>query len=443
MFKTTKAKLIFVAIFCFICILATTLLIVYKRIDIEPEEVENNIAENKEIEKDFPGVDKKGKYNQNDLEIIEKKAATQKVEFSYIKIDGLKNKKIQDKINQEIETEALNCYRDKIDLEKVVNVSVETWCYANFADTLSVNIYYWGKIDDDSDDVISGNKGFNYDLNTGNKIELKELFTSDAPIEEILRNSSYYSLVNERAEYTLSGDLVVNNYGDIEEDITDIIQQYYKGNLTEFVFSPTDITIYYGENSIKILLEDWAEYIAIYNKFLSNESLYDTDDIGYRNLYNFTERYTDMYYYTNYQNEENYLIEINLDWTNEENSTDFERKLVEDKISSIEKEISKFKVIANENKENFYIMNYYIQVYSYDEISLNQNLVSYFEVGNTYDMTVHDYEENVENYIIDFYKNSNEGGFSDYVYYLDEYLKIEPQRTEEYYNPKTGEKVVI
>ena len=50
------------------------------------------------------------------------------------------------------------------------------------------------------------------------KITFDKLFTSNAPIEEILRKSSYYSLVQRNLQNNLSGDMVVSNYGDVEDD---------------------------------------------------------------------------------------------------------------------------------------------------------------------------------------------------------------------------------
>lgn len=45
MFKSTKDRLIFVTIFSLICIIATALLIMYKKIDIESEQDENKQIE--------------------------------------------------------------------------------------------------------------------------------------------------------------------------------------------------------------------------------------------------------------------------------------------------------------------------------------------------------------------------------------------------------------
>ena len=58
-------------------------------------------------------------------------------------------------------------------------------------------------------------------------------------------------------------------------------------------------------------------------------------------------------------------------------------------------------------------------------------------------MTVHDFEENVEPIIIKSNRAEPGGAVPDYIYDFKDVLKIEPQEITEYYNPETGEKVVI
>ena len=87
MFKTTKAKIIFVLLFSILCIITTSLLIVYQNIDIEEKSEESGQETSKEnIEKDFSGIDLKGRYNQNDLIIEEKSITLKKIEIRNIQI---------------------------------------------------------------------------------------------------------------------------------------------------------------------------------------------------------------------------------------------------------------------------------------------------------------------------------------------------------------------
>ena len=445
MFKTTKAKIIFVVVFCVICISVTLGLILYKNIEIEQEIISDiDTTETDKKNKDFAGINLKGTYNQNDLKVEEKRATKENIEINYEQISGLKSKIIQENINRELERVALNFYREQIkDLAKVINVFVYITNTANFANTVSFEVSYVAKIDDDGDGFYQGFKGINYDLTTGDEITVDKLFTSDAPIENILRNSAYYSLAQSNVEENLAGDFIVADYGDIEDEILTFINQYKKQQIKEFNFSPKEICIFYGENKrITIDMEKYADYIAIYSRYLTDESIYETSDVGLKNLYTLSQRYLVDYRYTNYEKGSNYFIDINIDNT-DGNDNLFSKKLLQDKINEIESEIEKIKSIASRDMSNFYILNYYININTFNENSTQQTLTYCDISGNSYEMTAHDFEENIEPIIIKYNRAEPGGAIPDFVYDFSEVLKIEPQRTTEYYNPNTGEKVVI
>ena len=445
MFKTTKAKVIFVTIFSIICLSVTAILILYHNIEIEDKN-ETIIDEvSKQInEKDVSGIDLKGTYNQNDLKVEERLITQEKAEIRYLQISGLKNKNIENKINKEIEQAALNFYKEEIkDLNEVINVSVSMWEAGNFANTISFELNYAAKIDDNDDGFYQGFKGINYDLNTGEKITFDKMFTSDAPIENVLRRAVYYGILVNRTEDNLAGDLIIADYGDIEDEVAEVMYLYKKGKITEFSYTPKHINLYYKQNEIiTIDMEDFAEYIAIYNRYLSEESLYESNDIGIKDIYTLTRRYNDVYYYTNYQNEDNYFIDISIDFQSAEND-EFAKKLLQDKIIAIEKEIENLKQKVNENPNKFYVLNYYISVYTGEEQSMKMTLTSCYERGNSYSMSVHDFEESIEPIIIDYARQDKNGGLPDYIYNFSDMLRIEPQDIVEYYNPETGEKIVI
>lgn len=442
MFKTTKAKIIFVVIFSIICITVTIFLVLYKNIDIENDEntINEEVAsDEKEI---VAGIDLNGKYNQNDILIEEKRATQEKVESTYYQISGLKNKTIENKINREIEQVALNCYKDQIkDLNEVVNVSVYVYNTANFGNTVSFLVEYFAKVDDDSDDVYQNVFGLNYDLTTGEKITLDNMFTQNAPIENILRNAAYYGIVSNRAEFNLAGDLVVEDYTDIEEEVSEFIQSYKDGKITEFYYNPATIVIRYNTNeTIEIKMIDYPEYIAIYNRYLTEEELYENSNIGFKNLYTLTTKYKDYTYYNNYQNENNYYIEINII---NESSEEYAKTLIDQKINDIEEEINKVKELVTTNENTFYILNYFIHVYTTTDEQTGEDRICFWERGNSYDMTVRDFDVNIEPIIIEYNREFGMTDIPDYIYNFESLLKIAPQETYEYYNPETGEKIVI
>ena len=242
MFKTTKSKVIFVLIFSVICILITICLVLYKNIEIEDSNTHIVEEATNDKEKDFMGIDKNGKYDENDIAITFREGKVGKVSYRYCQISGLKDKTIQENINKEIEQLALNCYKDEINnLDEVSSIYVDVTNRANFANVLSFSCNYYAEKIDNNSKSYDKYFGLNYDLTTGNKITLDKLFTSDAPIENILNKYAYKGLLE--PETTLSGDLVINDYGDIEEAVLEVINAYKQGALTEFSFNPYYIDI--------------------------------------------------------------------------------------------------------------------------------------------------------------------------------------------------------
>lgn len=439
MFKTIKAQIIFSIVFSVICVITTTILIAYQKIDIEENLKTGEIIKGKDVK----GIDLNGTYNQNDLEIEEKSVSLAKREIRYFQISGLKNKNIENKINKEIEETALNCYKDKIkNIDEVVNIQVSMWEAGNFANTISFEMSYYAKIDNNEDDFYQGVLGLNYDLNTGEKITIDKIFTSDTPIENVLRNSAYYSLIKNNAKENLAGNLTISDYGNIEDQIAEIIYKYKSGKIKEFYYTPKDISIIIDDEIINVDMEKYSEYIAIYNRYISEESLYENNEIGMKKIYTLSKRYNNLFYYQNYQKENNYFVDITIDFQSA--STDyFAKEIVDKKIIQIENEIAKIKQKTLENTNEFYVMNYYIIVYTGEESSLNETLTSYHEIGNTYEMTVHDFEENIEPIIIKYNRQQEIGNSANYIYDFSDMLKIEPQSVTEYYNPNTGEKIVL
>ena len=443
MFKTTKGKVIFVMIFCIICITITLGKVIYKNIEIDDDIAQEN-NEN-ESQKNVNGIDLKGTYNQNDLTITEKRATKDKVEITYCQISGLNNNVIQNNINKDLESAALNFYKEKVtDLNEVINVIVNVNNTANFANTLSFEVSYVAKKDDDGDGFYQGFKGLNYDLTTGEKITFDKLFTSNAPMEEILRKSAYYSLIRKNLTTNLAGELEVADYGDVEEQTKLFVEKYKKGKITEFEFSPKTINVFWGENDIiEIDMAKYSDYIAIYNRYLSDDvNIYEKNDVGLKNLYTLTERNASQYTYMNYQKGSNYFIDINLvNYDGKDN--EFSENLKKNKIIELEAEIEKIKNLVYKNPDNFYILNYNISISTtYDDAAM-QNMTYCTTKGNSYEMTVHDFQENIEPIIIKINRENLGKEIPTYVYDFKDILKVEPQTIMEEYNPQTGEKIVI
>ena len=144
----------------------------------------------------------------------------------------------------------------------------------------------------------------------------------------------------------------------------------------------------------------------------------------------------------NYQKGSNYFIDINLvNYDGKDN--EFSENLKKDKIIELEAEIEKIKNLVYKNPDNFYILNYNISISTtYDDAAM-QNMTYCTTKGNSYEMTVHDFQENIEPIIIKINRENLGKEIPTYVYDFKDILKVEPQTIMEEYNPQTGEKIVI
>ncbi len=444
MFKTTKSRIIFVATFSAICIIITTVLVIYNNIDINQNESEENTSKSIKIEKDVQGIDTKGTYNQNSVKFEEKSYKSDKVESYYCKMSGLINKTIENKINTELEQIALNCYREKAkELKNIEKIRVYVTNRGNFANTVSFQIVY--TIENTKTNYYYQEQiGLNYDLRTGKEIELKDLFTSDAPIRDILRKSLYNGLLLYNTEDKLNGEIIVKDYTDIEDDICQFIKKYESGEHIDFSYNAKMINVQYDKTKeFRIYMGEYPEYMAIYNRYLTKEDLYADNSIGFKNIYTLVNKYNDPLCHQIYQKEENYLIQINVsNYIGEDNDNEISKRLVNDRIEGIENEIKKLKEVAGQNKNSFYIMNYYITYFLQSNEEDENKIVVCEEYGNTYEMTKHDYEETVEPIIIENLRSNEPDLMSIELFDLKEVLNKEMEHVTEYYNLITGEKVV-
>lgn len=203
------------------------------------------------------------------------------VYVNYIEIQGLKDKSIQNSINDKLKQTAYSLKNDKS--------CVHSWVTANFSNVLSVNFHT------DYND----NKGLNIDLTTGNDIPLEKVFVSSAPLNTYLADGLYKSLAwieSEKEDYESLHDM--NNYdtSEYEDKFLMLINKYnkIKDNIEYNIF-PSAISIY-GlidkeivdndniDNSINIEFFEHIEEIAIYKRFLTTQNIYENDDIGAKDI---------------------------------------------------------------------------------------------------------------------------------------------------------------
>ena len=251
-------------------------------------------------------------YNQNDLEIKtvnegddpEDYAARKFTRISYVKISGLKDTNIQNKINKEIKELAYSMIKENISGADEVSVSVK----ANYSNVLSLEFSKLSrdfsnidKVDDIRTDYKI--KCLNYNLVTGEKLHLEDLFVSSAPIASIVSDAAYNAMAwDTNISFDMSEEELDKNTNmdrrdtsNYEDELLAIVNRYKnkKGNI-EFCFTETKLFIYDLLNNEQILsgrmsinLMDYIQYLTIFKKYASN-NIYTNNDIGMKNIYVYT-----------------------------------------------------------------------------------------------------------------------------------------------------------
>lgn len=330
----------------------------------------NGIIENKEKESYGEIVD----YYEYSGETV------RKLEIDYIQIEGLKDKKVQDKINsaiknkiQEIKERQVTKLTDK-DIDRI---SVSAYIMGNFADVISVYFdeylhYDFNDEDYENDQYENDIYGLNFSLATGEQIKFNDMFWEDSPIKTILSQSIYkeiaweYAFAEEDWEWDWNMDNL--DYSGIESKVYRFMYQYNQNPDINFYFTPSNIEVCYGKgyDTYTINMADFYEYIAIYTKYKASENLYENSS----NL-------TEFYVFANNIGDENYLKEIGEKanniyyvlycYDNPENMTVEEIKALDSGAKAIDKKINEYVQLLKADKEHGYIIESFYNYSEYEE----------------------------------------------------------------------------
>lgn len=238
------------------------------------------------------GTKKNQKYNQNDLKIITENTSYEGLEYQTIRISGLKNKEIENKINKELEN-VEDELRKKVISEpgENGNMYLSSFVTANFSNILSIT-FCGSKAGSNYRNEENIHKYLNYDLTTGNKIELEDLFLPGTDIDMYVKNIMYENELYEKfpeksdsfdTDYWQSGE---SQYVLDEIDEKDFIKKYetYKNSDKDFYITENGINITYSEEAnagdVYIKYEDCLDDLVVYTKFMTEESIFEKDDIG-------------------------------------------------------------------------------------------------------------------------------------------------------------------
>lgn len=230
------------------------------------------------------GLSLRDTYYSNGLTYTYSSGEKNGVPVTYPIIDGLNNSDVQRNINEQI-VQKINKVLDSNNFKNNSDDSAyaSATVVGNFSDVLSVKIYV--KFSDNFGKYY----GVNFRLDNGERIKASDLFTYNAPKKNIITENAYKSFAI--GYYTAEG-LSNEFYTNIDFDILNFLSDYNNGRVAEFSFTPMFIELYREGKTVKIDMKEYAEYIAIYNRFKSSNNLYSDSDKVIKGLPVFTKRQT-------------------------------------------------------------------------------------------------------------------------------------------------------
>ena len=423
-----KKLVVLLSSFIVIAVMITTALIMTNKAGSFTD-VSSGEEKNKSNHERVIGTKKNQKYNQNDLKIIYQDTNYEGLEYKTLRINGLKNKEIENKINKELEE-----IEDEI-RKKLVSASGEqenaylsSNVNANYSNILSVT-FYGSKSDSNYVPQINIEKFLNYDLTTGNKIKLEDLFLPGTDIDLYAQNDIYKQKLHDsfskkniffNPDYWQSGEL---QYVLDEVDEIDFIKQYnkYKNSKKDFYLTTTGIGISYSKDGnygdVYIKYMDCLDNLVVYTKFLTKESIFERDDIGLKDLYvcSSVVDQNDQSVYLIKDLATNLRIDARINvWTSEGyNELEFfKNTLAKLKGELIEKKEEYIK-IANENKDKYYFVGIVYDINRYypktllssygEEKDIEEDKFIVYEQEKTYSVSMQDFSNWFEDKLIQNY----------------------------------------
>lgn len=403
-------KLFFgILIFAIIAFLITGILISIKTAKITENTNETDVNSVENLDNDLnkeKTLDLYGTYDQNDLKIesVEERIKYVATPIKIPTISGLKNKEVETKINNDIRERILGKLNENINkYTQVGHIDSYAYTYANFANVISIefSLSYIENGESKSETIF-----LNYELVNGERLRFEDLFVKNIDMHEILRKAFYKVLASNDVNasfYTSSyfdkesGEWKIELYEGYDEqsetaifnetdyipelsehDVNKMLKSFMNSENKNFYFTPTTIYIeankdaeYYYERFVEIDFIDIAKEVAIYDKYLTEENLYENSNIGFKNLWTCTDIELVEYYDCGFA-EDNLYYEIVLDYRYKPHS-DYPYKesieiLKERDLEKANNKLEEYKQLAKNNKDKFYILTikpYVLYVYNY------------------------------------------------------------------------------
>lgn len=389
--KTSTKIIIFLVIFAVICVGITIGAILITNQNTKIPSPSNQTP----ISNDGLGIKSlTEQYDENNLKIIDvsdKKGTrpteydwdtnTGKINIDYIKIDGLKNKDIENKINKEIMVLVYSLYNDsELNDREIDYIQINATCEANFGNTISLSINKYIFYVDEDAEILETNYSLNYDLTTGNKIKFTDLFTNGS-LKNVLIQSIYDEVVSNHTSFSEDEEWVIDmskaDLSTVEEE-TYILLNKLINNLDNINFYYTPSYIFIDDYNLSIVMSNIHSNIAIYNRFKTIENIFDGTYEGNKNMFVFSKRYS--YVNTQYSKYEDIYDNLRVEALVEMDKDLLYNSLAKEKLNEltakIENEISKIKKEAKNNPKKAYVYTAYFSMYSGNSFELSLEGIS-------------------------------------------------------------------
>lgn len=210
-------------------------------------------------------------YEENALTFVNKKVQVNNNDCEYIQLSGLKQAKAENNINKDI----LNKVKE---LSKKENKSIYVSKKGNFSNILSVVFYI------EEQNLTQIIDTLNYSLVTGDKLTIKDLFLSTADITSIINKE------------------ISKQINDNSINVENIINNKYK-----FYFDQSAVYLLLDDNILEINFYDYYESFGLYNKYLTNISIFKNDNVEGNDL--LAASYRDNGIYSKLDVEDNIFID--------------------------------------------------------------------------------------------------------------------------------------
>lgn len=362
-------------------------------------------------------IDLNGTYNENDLIIEEKIVETLKVdgedvEIKIPQINGLKNKTVENKVNTDIRNRISEIIGKFASNSEVKNINSYYTIIGNFSNVISG---YWHVRYEDTSEH-EEEVYINYELVNGERLKLEDFFIKDMDFNTLIRKMVYKEIARGAHEGEMYSGMyydkekqawMMEYYGEIgengvferfveatphrtEEYLNKLMKRFMKEKEKDFYFSPTKICIklddegYYNyiyKNAYYYYLKDIANEVTIYDKYLTNESIYESQNIGAKDIWTCSEparklvecgfAAENLYYEIDCSNYYMYIFY--------EKYKNLIEKVRNKTIKVAQKKVEEYKKIAADNPEKFHI------VYLRCELDFDDDL--YMKTGSDEELT--------------------------------------------------------